>query len=301
MRNISLLLSVFALSCFLTTQPNPNHIEFDVAMQTSKYPESIKNTQHIVGIDGNILINFLRDLYNKNSLSNITPSEKPRIPKIIHHIWLGGEVPNVLQKYIDSAKKIHPKWQYKLWTDKDVSQMKLYNREIFDQTTNCGAKSDILRYEILYRYGGVYLDTDMECLKPLDILHKCYDFYIGIQPLSHDLITFGTGAIGSIPGHPILKHLIKSLPKNFRRYKMVTQQTGPIPATISFYLESDKGTIDIALPANYFYPIDAKEKNIDKEKCKKRGAFCIHWWAKTWCSIIERKKEFQAIENNSSL
>ncbi len=47
---------------------------------------------------------------------------------------------------------------------------------------NLGAKSDLLRYELLYQFGGVYIDIDVVLLQPLDILNHTYEFYTGLMP-----------------------------------------------------------------------------------------------------------------------
>jgi len=278
-----------------------NYIDFDVSMQSDKYPKCIGRTRWGVGIQGDRLLDFFRNLYNKNNLSQVTTSEKPKIPKIIHHVWLGGPVPETLQKYVDSVKKLHPDWEHKLWTDKEAASITLDNQKLFDTAQNLGEKSDILRYEVLYRYGGVYVDTDIEGLKQFDILNYCYDFYIGIQPLDSGFLQLGIGIIGSTPGHPILKHMITNLPKNCQTYKKTVSKTGPFAFTASFFLTADKqDTIDIAFPASYFYPIDCEEpqeEHKNKIKSKNLGAFCIHWWGKTWLPTNARKEKFQSIKN----
>ncbi len=113
------------------------------------------------------------------------------------------------QKNIKSLEttwiKNHPDWEYKLWTEKEIDALSLKNREMYDYAVNYGEKSDIARYEILYRFGGVYVDTDFESYKPLDTLHQAYDFYIGIQPLDTGHVQLGIGIIGSRPGHPLLE------------------------------------------------------------------------------------------------
>ena len=60
--------------------------------------------------------------------------------------------------------KYHPDWEYKLWTDETVKEITLINQELFDKAKNYGEKSDILKWELVYRFGGVYIDTDMEAL-----------------------------------------------------------------------------------------------------------------------------------------
>lgn len=59
-----------------------------------------------------------------------------------------------------------------LWTDEHVARLPLFNRAEYDKATNYGAKSDILRYELLYVYGGVYVDCDMQCIGSFERLHQ---------------------------------------------------------------------------------------------------------------------------------
>ena len=51
------------------------------------------------------------DIYNF-SMSHLDRSSEPRIPKIIHHIWIGGELPQRCYKFIQSCKSIHPGWKF---------------------------------------------------------------------------------------------------------------------------------------------------------------------------------------------
>ena len=55
----------------------------------------------------------------------------------------------------------HPGWEFRLWTDADIEAFGLTNKRLYDETPNYGAKSDIARYEILYRIGGLYVDTKL--------------------------------------------------------------------------------------------------------------------------------------------
>ena len=52
--------------------------------------------------------------------------------KIIHQIWLGGEIPKRYSSYIEKLKKINPNWEYKLWTDKDIDIFGLKNIKLFN-------------------------------------------------------------------------------------------------------------------------------------------------------------------------
>ena len=91
-----------------------------------------------------------RDIYENNK--ELKPQQRPIIPKIIHIIWVGPKTPPpVLTECLESIQKHMHQWECKLWTDKEVAQLTLENQQYYDEETNYGAKSDILRYELLYR------------------------------------------------------------------------------------------------------------------------------------------------------
>ena len=189
-------------------QGNPLiYLEFDNAMKTKLFDEVLTseevNMVDFVGVSNAQLFEFFREQYNKRNFKNAPMAQTPRIPKIIHQIWLGSPVPQQFNKYINSWKNNHPDWEYRLWADDDIVAFGLYNQEMYDEAENYGEKSDIARYEILERFGGVYVDIDFECLQPLDALHHMYDFYIGIQPLDTRYVQVNNALIGSIPGHDI--------------------------------------------------------------------------------------------------
>jgi mannosyltransferase OCH1-like enzyme len=240
-------------------------------------------------------------MYEKNNPSNMIPDQEVRVPKIIHQIWIGKEVPKEFADYINSWKEKHPDWEYRLWTQHDIASFGFVNKKYILESRNPGEISDLMRYEILYRYGGVYIDMDFECLHSLDELHYLYDFYIGLQPLDSDLLQVGIGIIGSIPKHPILKHVIDGISKNWENtlYKnMATARTGPIYMTRMFYrYAGHTGTRDIAFPAHYFYPLGVTEYGVHKNAWIDAGSYGVHYWAKSWLYPSFRRKEFQSIEN----
>lgn len=134
------------------------------------------------------------------------------IPKIFHRVWLGGKpMPFHFTKWGESWMKLHPNWMMKLWTEKECG--KLNNRDIFPKCTSLAQRSDIARYEILYREGGVYLDTDMECLKNIDMLVNGVDFFVCWQ--RPDLNIYSNAIFGASKGHKLLQKIVWDCRKNF--------------------------------------------------------------------------------------
>ncbi len=277
------------------------YLDFDTAMQTDRYPDALRITGQVVGIDGHKLMMLFRDLYERNNLSKISPQVTLKIPKIIHQVWLGCPLPQAFKEYISSWCSAHAQggWVYKLWTDEDMKTFNLYNRALYDASDSVGVKSDIAKWEIVYTYGGVYLDVDFECLKPLDILHYTYDFYTSIQPLDTQFVQLGAALFGARPGHPILKHCIETIKDNVHK-KGATTKTGPLHFTRSFYaVAGHHGSIDIALPSSYCYPLGCMETQLKKKEWIAAGAYAVHHWAKSWMPTQYRKKEFRNLNNDA--
>ena len=91
------------------------------------------------------------------------------IPKIIHYCWFGpNEKPELVLKCIESWKKYLPEYELREWTDTDLSNINnQYLKDAFAEK-KWAFVSDYVRLYALYNYGGIYLDTDEEILKPLD-------------------------------------------------------------------------------------------------------------------------------------
>ena len=117
-------------------------------------------------------------------------------PKVIHQIWFG---PNRPVRLMDTWKAKHPDWEYKLWTVPPTGYPLSFS-----------GLSDVLRYQILYEYGGVYIDADSECLKPIDDLLDCEAFC----SWENEYVTTGLmlGAfMGSVPHNRFFFELLESI------------------------------------------------------------------------------------------
>lgn len=276
---------------------------FAASMQYTKYKWIIEreNTYNEVGVSGEWLYQFLQSQWDKYSYKHISNCSHLRIPKIIHQIWIGDGVPEELYDFHKSWQLMHPDWTCYLWTQNNINELPLINRQYIDRAENPAEKSDILRYELLYIYGGVYIDMDCEPLAPLDLLHYAYDFYVGICPLDTGLVQIGSAIIGATPHHPIMKACIDEIPKNYNNPLLknnITGKTGPILLTKKFIEHAEKtGLKDCAFPATYFYPMGAVENYYAPDIWQSWGAFSVHHWAKTWNKPECRRARFKNIQS----
>lgn len=129
------------------------------------------------------------------------------IPKKIHLIWLGGNKPLWTEYIVNEIKRINFDYEVIEWDDSNIDFV-LDNQTLFDQCENLGSKSDILRFELLYRYGGIYLDYDNLVIKKFDdLLH--YDFFTGTHISQPNEAWIGV--MGSKPNNEICQQYIKDV------------------------------------------------------------------------------------------
>ncbi len=237
-------------------------------------------------------LKIFQENYEAKKPSKMPYSKEPLIPKIMHQIWIGGsDLPPLYQNYLNECKKLYPNWEFKLWGDKEVADFGLEYQDLYDKMRNIPGKADILRYEILYKFGGVYRDMDVKCLRPMDELNHKYDFYVPLEfpAKSWKMPTINNGIIGSKSGHEILRATLEHLGQNIdamwgdfdkgdvpnflKNRNFMTIKISMLPLTHTFIAKSssrdkgaDKGldqTADksIALPTTYFLPIGYNHKN----------------------------------------
>ena len=126
------------------------------------------------------------------------------IPKKIHYIWLGRNEKNERIKHcIESWKKYLPDYEIIEWNEDNFPME--YN-DFFKQAyanKKWAFASDVARLYVLYKEGGIYMDTDVEIYKPLDEFLG-NEGIIGFE----DKHYLSTATIGSVPNNPIIKTIL---------------------------------------------------------------------------------------------
>lgn len=222
----------------------------------------------------------VRALYEKNYLCR---DGEPKIPRKIHQVWIGGELPREYRVFADSWGRAHPDWEYKLWGDRDAQEFGMKNKHFFDIANTNGQKSDIFRYEILQRHGGLYVDTDFECLRRFDDL-MYLDFLTSIGYAGW--LELYIGLIACVPNHPIINRCVNDM-KNVSPHNTVMDvfhTTGSYFFTKCFLAEVTKDTEGVvAMPMPFFYPWPNNDRGCKTPRKYIRSfSYAIHHWAISW-------------------
>lgn len=130
---------------------------------------------------------------------------------------MGPPMPAEYVRYGESWERHHPDWQLTLWGWPELYAMSMRNRDLFDDAEQQAPhdairwRVDIARMEILHQYGGIYVDCDTECLRPLDDL-LTNRMFLPESPNDPSLVT--NAVMGAEPAHRFLDALIDGLPAN---------------------------------------------------------------------------------------
>ena len=196
------------------------------------------------------------------------------IPRTIHHIWIGPDpLPDDHRPWIKSWKRHHPKWEHRLWTEDNLPEDPI-RPEVLERLRAPVERADILRLEILYRQGGVYVDTDLECLRPLDDVIGDADF-VGVC-LKPGRVT--NTFIASVPGHPLLERAMREL-RPMEEYWTMSSDSDPLKQVagppLLRRLVRDYPDVKLLEPPLLF-PSTPEERE---------GAVAVHHMARTWHNI----------------
>ena len=213
------------------------------------------------------------------------------IPKIIHYIWLGGnDEPQILKKCKASWKKYCPDYEIKRWDESNLNiDCCNYCRQAYD-TKKYAFASDVLRFYILKDYGGIYVDIDVEILKPIDELLK-NEVFSGFE--TSGFVAPGL-IIGAEPNNKFINEFIEDYNKinfEYNPQKQVTICNLVTDKLMSYGLKCDNSTQNIngfvVYSSDYFSPKSLSDGKIRKTK----NTLTIHHYEGTW---LRKRDKFKS-------
>ena len=222
------------------------------------------------------------------------------IPRILHQTWKVVEIPAEYREWQLTWKEKHPSFGYKLWTDSDLYDLVACDYphllHVYESYPKNVSRADLGRYLVLQKYGGVYVDLDCECLRPIDALIANAEFVIASEPEEHEgsekVVARGLDKIlcpsfiASSPGHAFWSSVLDLIPLSARESE-VLDATGPF--LLSRALKALGKSADVTvLPPEIAYPFSRSDcetgniLDIEYWEWATRDAYLIHYWCGGW-------------------
>ena len=215
------------------------------------------------------------------------------IPKIIHYCWFGGNsLPDLALKCIDSWKKYCPDYEIICWdeTNYTFDKKSIYVQEAYEEK-KWAFVSDYARLDIIYNYGGIYLDTDVELIASLDDLldEECF---LGLE--TSGFIATGLG-FGAEKNNIAIKKMLDEYKDIHFRIDKGIFDTIPCPRrnTVPFWSEGlNEKSLKIQYlqsatiyPPEYFCPLDYVTNCINITS----NTRSIHHYGSMWISESDKQ------------
>jgi mannosyltransferase OCH1-like enzyme len=206
------------------------------------------------------------------------------IPKTIHYCWFGrGKKNYLLNKCIKTFSDIHPEWEIKEWNEDNTPMNPYITRGLQEKTW--ASVADFVRLYAIHEEGGVYLDTDVEVVKPFDSLLSD-NLFFGFE--CREWICNAT--LGGTKGNNFIKLCIDTFLKKFEETPpSLASISGPVFLTnmlkehygLAYHCSPTAYPDGIrAYPEKFFYPYYYTEKFTPE--CITDDTISIHHWAKSW-------------------
>lgn len=223
---------------------------------------------------------------------------KTMIPKTIHYCWFGrNPLPSSAKRCINSWKKYLPEYEIKEWNEDNFYVNSIpYTRDAY-AAKKYAFVSDYARFWVLYHYGGVYFDTDVEVIRPMDDIIERGAFMgwetannEGIQKVAPGL------CLGAPKGLPIYKEILSEFERlsfyledgQYNPYTMIPLVTDILLKNGMKNDGSTQSVADITIYAtDYFCPMDALTGKVTKTK----NTRSIHWYTMSW---LDKKRQRKA-------
>lgn len=170
------------------------------------------------------------------------------IPKVIHYCWFGdGKMSTLHRRCIESWEKYCPGYKIQLWSEDNSDIDNDYCRAAIRQR-KWAFVADWVRFDVLYKHGGIYLDTDLELIRPIDSLLGGEDCVIARESGR----SIATAFIACGAADPVMAKAREIMLQDLARRKIFVSS----PLIVMEALAGEAGRRSIVLPAASFYPFN---------------------------------------------
>jgi mannosyltransferase OCH1-like enzyme len=213
------------------------------------------------------------------------------IPRILHQIWVGpAPFPDEFVPYQQSWLDLNPGWELKLWTEDTLPPAADLRRpESAERLRAPWERGDILRLEIVWCMGGVHVDTDFECLRPIEERLDGVDFFIATAKKGR----VNGAMFGSVPGSPILEDAMRSIRPRVAHGASLgageaNDKTETGPKFLDDVLARHEGVT--YMEPEIFFPRTLEER---------RDAYAVHHKARSWKDAESLRPELAKLERQT--
>lgn len=179
------------------------------------------------------------------------------IPKIIHQIWIGTK-PSP-SKLMETWKTKHPDFEYIFWNEKEFEKREILfeSQDKIDLISEINGKADIIRWELLYKFGGVFIDADSICIEPIDDYFMTKTAFASYENETVRKGLVATGTMGFPPKHPLCRDIIDWIKSDVSTPYIIEKKAwfSVGPGLLTRFLNSGKYSDFTVFPSHVFLPV----------------------------------------------
>lgn len=209
------------------------------------------------------------------------------IPNVVHQIWLGGNPPPRVVKLTQEFRRQLRPDAYFFWTDENIGGFEMVEKDFYKSTKNLAIKADLLRIEIIFKYGGFYFDCDFVGISPLK--NFLYQFSSMEEIFTSEnvpgMVPFIQNCVfGAAPKNDVVKLLLESIDfdasANPAGRNEVMNVAGPL-----FFDRVLKSADVKPISSEYFLGLPSRFRGLALEDVRffaRETSVAIHLWDMSW-------------------
>ena len=217
---------------------------------------------------------FANEHLPQNSIRSLDTARYDPIPQTLHQVWIGpNPLPDQHRQWADAWQTLHPDWKYQLWGEAAEDLLWPNLRAYYDRATSWAQRADFLRLAVLYRQGGLYLDTDFEPLRAVDGLLTGGEAFCATAGRDGRITN---AVLAAVPQHPFVGDLLRAIPAYFDADHGAS--IGPRMVTAIA-----RGRDDVTVwPQEHFYPVEFADRKKLRGHVHFPDSYAVHHFAASW-------------------